>query len=62
MNEISEKDLKDLLFEVFSAGFESGCSGQVDLATAFEQFYEKIMTDLKADLKKQAQPLLYKKK
>ena len=54
MNEISEKDLKDLLFAVFSAGFESGYSGQIDLATAFEQFYQKTMTDLKADLKKQA--------
>ena len=36
-----EKLLEEFMFEVFSAGFEAGYAGEVDLATAFRQYLEK---------------------
>lgn len=41
MNEM--ETLKAALFEIFSAGFESGYTKDIDLKTAFEEWYQKAM-------------------
>ena len=41
-----EKLIKSLLFEVYSAGYEAGYAGKDNLASAFEQYYEKIRAEL----------------
>ena len=35
--------LKNALFEIFSAGFEAGYTKEIDLKTAFEEWYTKAM-------------------
>jgi hypothetical protein len=41
MNEM--ETLKAALFEIFSAGFEAGYTKDIDLKTAFEEWYQKAM-------------------
>ena len=41
-NTMEEQKAKDILFEIFSAGYEAGYAGKADLATAFEQYYKKL--------------------
>ncbi len=35
--------LKDALFEIYSAGFEAGYAQNKDLASAFEEWFQKAM-------------------
>lgn len=35
--------MKDALFEIFSAGFEAGYTKDIDLKTAFEEWFQKAM-------------------
>ena len=37
---MDEIDIKEIMFLVFSAGFEAGYSGKVDLAKAFNEWYD----------------------
>jgi hypothetical protein len=40
MMEIREEDLKQLLFEVYSAGFEAGMARNIDIATAYNNWWD----------------------
>lgn len=40
--DLTEKEIKDLLFEIYSAGFEKGYAGEVDLVTCFEEYYSEL--------------------
>lgn len=37
-----EHQEKELLFLVFSAGYEAGYGGKIDLAKAFEEWYKAL--------------------
>lgn len=37
-----EQNEKELLFLVFSAGYEAGYGGKIDLAKAFNEWYEAL--------------------
>lgn len=43
-NEITIKDFKALIFEIYSAGFESGYAKEIDIVSAFNQFWQDITT------------------
>ena len=48
-NEINKEELKRLLFEVYSAGFEAGYSQETDIATAYNRYWNKLLKDIKED-------------
>ena len=37
---MDEKDIKEIMFLIFSAGYEAGYGGKVDLAKAFNEWYK----------------------
>ena len=39
---MDEMDIKEIMFLVFSAGFEAGYGGKVDLAKAFSEWYDAL--------------------
>ena len=39
---MEEKELKTVLFEIYSAGFIDGHDGKVDIKTGFENWYENL--------------------
>ena len=41
--DFSEAQLKSLLFEVYSAGFEAGYSNQADICTGFKTWYRNVI-------------------
>lgn len=43
MNKIDIKALKDLLFEIYSAGFEVGYSQEIDIVSAYNQYWDIII-------------------
>ena len=44
-NEVTMKDLKALLFEVYSAGFEAGYTKEIDIANAFNLYWERVKNE-----------------
>jgi hypothetical protein len=38
--QLTEAELKSLLFEVYSAGFEAGMSQDIDIVTAYNNWWE----------------------
>lgn len=44
--EIKEENLKRLLFEVYSAGFEAGMSKNVDIVTAYNNWGESAKKEV----------------
>ena len=44
---LTEHDLKQLLFEIYSAGFEAGYSQEVDVATAYDQYWNNLLKVIK---------------
>ena len=49
LNEINKKELKQLLFEIYSAGFEAGYSKEVDIVTAYNKYWDLLMEDIKIE-------------
>lgn len=43
MNELEQ--LKEILFEVFAAGFEAGYSQGKDIKTAYEEWFQKALLE-----------------
>lgn len=41
--DFSDAQLKSLLFEVYSAGFEAGYSNQADICTGFKTWYRNVI-------------------
>lgn len=41
--DFSDAQLKSLLFEVYSAGFEAGYSNQADICTGFRTWYRNVI-------------------
>ena len=37
---MDERDIKEIMFLVFSAGVEAGYGGKIDLAKAFNEWYD----------------------
>lgn len=46
VDEINIETLKNLLFEVYSAGFEAGYTQENDIAKAFKQYWEETIKRL----------------
>jgi hypothetical protein len=44
---INEIDIKHLLFEVYSAGFEAGYSQETDIVTAYDQYWDNLLKQTK---------------
>lgn len=38
----SEYELKQVLFEIYSAGFEAGYSQEIDVVTAYNQYWSEF--------------------
>lgn len=47
MDNLTEQQATEILFEIFSAGYEAGYAGEVDLVTAFKTFLEKLKEGVK---------------
>ena len=41
--ELTEHDIKCVVFEIFSAGFLDGYNHDVDIRTSFERFYQSLV-------------------
>jgi hypothetical protein len=48
----AEKALHDVLFEIFSAGFEFGLAGKKDLKSAYDEYYNAALKDAVKNLVK----------
>ena len=46
MMDIKEEELKRLLFEVYSAGFEAGMAQDIDIVTAYNQWWESTKKEI----------------
>lgn len=46
-NTQSESEAKRILFEVYSAGFEAGYSQKIDIASAYKQFWDNLLKQMK---------------
>ena len=44
---LNNKEIKDILFEIYSAGFESGYSQEKDIKSAFEEYYNFLLSEVK---------------
>lgn len=44
---LTEHELKQLLFEVYSAGFEAGYSQETDIATAYNRYWGNLLKQIK---------------
>ena len=42
---MNDKEIKDILFEIYSAGFEAGYSQEIDIKSAFEKYYNLLIKD-----------------
>lgn len=40
---LTEYELKQLLFKVYSAGFEEGYSQETDIVTAYNQYWDNLL-------------------
>ncbi len=46
-DEFSKEEWKQIIFEIYSAGFEAGCSSQkVDIASAYNQYWDNLLKEL----------------
>lgn len=50
-DEINKEELKQLLFEVYSAGFEVGYSQKVDIVTAYNEYWNNLLNYTKEVLR-----------
>lgn len=41
------KKLKDLLFEIYSAGFEAGYAQNIDIVQAYNQYWDNLIKHIK---------------
>ena len=48
---MSEKELKEILFEIYSAGFEAGYSQNVDIVSSYNKYWGNFLKGFKKDLK-----------
>lgn len=44
---INKEELKQLIFEIYSAGFEAGYSQEVDIASAYNQYWDNLLKLIK---------------
>ena len=42
-DEVSLGKIKQILFEVYSAGFEAGYSQEIDIVEAYNQYWDKLL-------------------
>ena len=47
MDNLTEKEATEILFGIFSAGYEAGYAGKVDLATSFKSFLKDLQEAVK---------------
>ena len=50
-DEINKEELKQLLFEVYSAGFEVGYLQKVDIVTAYNEYWNNLLNYTKEVLR-----------
>lgn len=48
---MTEDQLKALVFEIYSAGYEDGHYRDINLVAAYNQYWDRLMRDLKNYLK-----------
>lgn len=44
---INKEELKQLIFEIYSAGFEAGYSQEIDIASAYNQYWDNLLKHIK---------------
>lgn len=44
---INEEEIKQLIFEIYSAGFEAGYSQEVDIVSAYNQYWDNLLELIK---------------
>ena len=47
IDEISMKELKSMLFEIYSAGFEAGYTKEIDIVKAYNQYWNNLIKRIK---------------
>ena len=52
--DLTEEQIKEVLFEIYAAGFEAGYSHEVDIQTAYNKFWNEIQTDITKGRKQNA--------
>lgn len=47
--DLNEEQLKEALFEIYSAGFEAGMSQNIDIRTAYNEFWNVLKSNMKGN-------------
>lgn len=49
MDDFTPEELKAIMFEIYSAGFEAGYSQNIDIHTAYNEFWNTLTSTMKGN-------------